>query len=339
MLACCLVWRCPQAAEEEEDTRPAGTAQTAKSATEIEAAHPYVLTLSPKQQQDSGLKTAPLSPFQSTGEAQAYGRVSDIKPLLDLRARYRAAQSELTIAEAVLKVARKNYERLEKLHRESIIPTRELILAESQLATEQAHQAEAARHMREVREETLQTFGEDLFKLAVAGDAPMFKGMLDHSLVLAMIALPARQALPKTVQTIKLAPLGDRDQTRQARLVGPAPRTEESTQGETWFFVAESTGLRTGMRLDAWLPLGGSSARGVLLPLSAVIWRDGQPWAYVQTGQDRFNRRPVGAHSESGGHWFVGEGFAPGEMVVVVGGQMLLSEEQRRGGGIQGGDD
>jgi hypothetical protein len=84
------------------------------------------------------------------------------------------------------------------------------------------------------------------------------------------------------------------------------------------------------MRLDAWIPKPGGTASGVLIPLSAVVWRDGQPWVFIKADADSFIRRQVAAHREHGEGWFVPAGFAPGELAVVVGGQMLLSEQQRR---------
>jgi hypothetical protein len=311
---------------DDDDDKP--TASAAKS-----------LELSQPVQQHSGLQTQPLAAFSLGVETQAYGRVVDISPLLDLRARYRSAQSELAITDAALTVARKNRDRLAKLHAESIIPARELIQAESQLAADQARYEAAARHAREVREEALQSFGEAVFKQAAEAESKLFDGLLKHTLVLALIALPANQHLPSNVHSIRLAPSGERSRARQARLLSAAPKIEESTQGETWFFVAEAEGLRTGMRLDAWIPEQGGATQGVLLPLSAVVWRDGLAWVFVKTEAGRFVRKPVGAHSEQGEAWFVAQGFRPGERVVVVGGQMLLSEEHRRSGAATDGDD
>jgi hypothetical protein len=303
------------------------------------AAAGFSLELSPQKQQQSGLQTRPLQAFSLGKQTPAYGRVVDISPLLDLRARYRSAQSELAIAEAALNVAKKNHDRLAKLHNESIIPARDLILAESQLAADQARYDAATRHTREVREEALQSFGEELFKQASTVESPLFEALLKHAQVLALVALPANVSLPKSARSVMLAPSGEPGKTRPARLISAAPKTEESTQGETWFFAANADGLRAGMRLDAWIPQGGAMDSGVLIPQSAVVWRDGQPWVYVKTGTDDFARRPLGKHSEQGEAWFVEQGFAVGEEVVVVGGQMLLSEEQRHNAPKDGDDD
>ncbi|MFZ4703832.1 MAG: efflux RND transporter periplasmic adaptor subunit, partial [Candidatus Methylumidiphilus sp.] len=263
-------------------------------------------------------------------ESLAYGRVLDIRPLLELRSRYRSAQSELAIAEAALRVAEKSHQRLETLHRESIIATRDLIQAESQLATDRARQVAAVRHIREVREEALQSWGEGLYKRVVEAESSLLQNLLNHTRVLVLIALPARQSLHEKFAAVTVAPSGEPDKASQGRMISPAPKTEESTQGETWFFEVSANGLRTGMRLDAWIPEPGHASVGVLIPFSAVIWHEGRPWVFVQTGYDGFSRRPLGHYHEQGDHWFVTEGFSAGERVVIVGGQMLLSEQQRQ---------
>ncbi len=319
----------------DDDDHPATIPASPHPAAETGSAHPdgqtgLPLLLSPVRQQQSGLKTKALAAYSLRTEALAYGRVLDIRPLLELHSRYRSAQSELAIADAALGVAQKSHDRLESLHRESIIATRDLIQAESQLAADQARQQAAVRHVREVREEALQSFGPELSKLTVEGESRLLQNLVDHSVVLVLIALPANQSMPVKIHTITIAPSGEQGKSKQARLIAPAPKTEEVTQGETWYFEANSAGLRTGMRLDAGVPQSAQASPGVLIPLSAIVWHEGLPWVFEKTGVDRFLRRSVGAHRELGEDWFVSKGFVAHEDVVVVGAQMLLSEEQRR---------
>jgi len=309
------------------------TALTAASGAEAAAAEvdaPPVLTLTLEQQRRTGLRTERLKSVTLRPESQAYGKVMDIQPLLDLRARYRTAQSELAIAEAALRVAQKNHQRLASLHRESIIATRELIQAESQLAAERARDEAAKRHILDIREQALQVWGDVVFRQAIDSDSGTFDGLIDHSQILVLIALPANQYLPENGRLIKIAPTGDRQQAEDARLVSPAPKTDETIQGETWFFTAKTARLRTGMRLDAWIPQAGDATPGVALPLSAVVWHGGKPWVYLRTGEQSFSRRPVSEHRDYGDAWFVATGFEPQQEIVVTGGQLLLSEELRR---------
>ncbi|MFM8332877.1 MAG: hypothetical protein ACKN9T_14430, partial [Candidatus Methylumidiphilus sp.] len=225
VLALAVTWRGLPA---DDDDPPARQAQS--------------VDISPKRQSQSGLKTQPLAAAAVGEEIPAYGRIVDLSPLLDLRARYRAAQSELAVAEAALRLARQNHDRLRTLHSESIIPTRELILAESQLAADQARHEAAARHMREVREEAVQSFGGELFHQAVEAESKLFQGLLDHTQVLALVTLPAGQSLPATARTVNLTFGGERGKPRPARLLAAAPQTDVSTQGETWFFAADAQG-------------------------------------------------------------------------------------------------
>ncbi|MCX7112176.1 MAG: hypothetical protein NTX45_19025 [Proteobacteria bacterium] len=335
LLALSMVWQNLPA--DDDDIHPSASSQAphslpAKTGTDnVDGQLRFaILKLSAGRQRLGGLKTKALAAASMRVESLAYGRVLDIRPLLELRSRYRSAQSELAIALAALRVARKNHDRLETLHRESIIATRDLIQAESQLAADQARQEAASRHIREVREEALQSWGGILSGLAVEAESRLFQSLLDRSLVLVLIALPAKQSLHGVDHAITIAPSGEQGKSRPARLLAPAPKTEESTQGETWFFEANSTGLRTGMRLDAWIPQSDIASQGVLIPLSAIVWHEGRPWVFVKSGSDGFVRRPVGVHREQGENWFVAEGFATGEEAVVGGGQMLLSEEQRQ---------
>ena len=335
LLASTLFWWNLSAADDDDDkpsARPKHSQALSPDAKAGNLKEPagFRVTLSPDRQQLGGLKTKTLSAVAMRTESLAYGKVLDIRPLLDLRSRYRTAQSELAIAEAALSVAQKNHDRLETLHRESIIATRDLIQAESQLAADLARQQAALRHIREVREEALQSWGAELFKQAVEAESGLFQNLLNHSHVLVLIALPAQQSLHDHFHAISIAPSGEQGKSRPARLIAPAPKTEESTQGETWFFESSSHGLRTGMRLDAWIPQSEQTVKGVAIPLSAIVWHEGSPWVFVKSGDDGFVRRQVGHHREQGGEWLVADGFTAGEEAVVVGGQMLLSEEQRR---------
>jgi hypothetical protein len=288
------------------------------------------LKLAPARQTLAGLRMQALEAMQWTDETRAYGRVLDIQALLDLRARHRSAESELSIAEAAARLARQNRDRLARLQREAIVATRELMQAEAQLTADQARADAARRHIRETREEALLAWGAELTRLAVEADSPLLENLMDRSSSLLLIVLPAGQSLSPTQTAIRVAPVGDAARARPVRPLSPAPRTEESVQGETWYCVAETGGLRAGMRLDAWLAQDAKAARGVAMPLAAIVWSNGLPWVYVKIGADAFERRPVTGHRERGETWFVSQGFAPSEEVVTVGGQTLLSEELRR---------
>ncbi|WP_232470288.1 efflux RND transporter periplasmic adaptor subunit [Methylococcus sp. BF19-07] len=287
------------------------------------------VVLEPARQRLAGIETCILEAVEYQPETRSLGRIVDIQPLLELRSRYRAAQAEAKITDAALRLARKNRDRLASLHSEAIVATRELIHAESQLAADEARAVTARQHVRELQEEGLQAWGAELFKAAVAGDSRLFDDLLQRRRVLILVTLHYDQALPAGASRIMVAREGDRQAAQPAELVSAAPRTDDIVQGETWFFHTDARKLRTGMRIEAWIPTSGEKLSGVVIPRSAQIWHEGRTWVYLQTGEDRFVRRPVDAHRDYGDAWFVESGIAPGESLVTRGAQLLLSEEQR----------
>jgi hypothetical protein len=337
-------------ADPPEPVAPSETRGTANASSGFE------VRVSPQRQKLAGIITQRLEPAFHQPEIRAQARVLDIQPLLSLRARYHAAETEIRVTEAALRLARKNRDRLAGLHNEAIIATRQLLEAESHYAQDAARAEEARRHSREIREAILQDWGPELFRLATADRSPLFEELLQRRRVLIVVTV-SRQAHGPTPSfagtekalsgpaaggpfpaaatdrdmpsSIWVAREGDRTRARPALLVSPAPRTDDFVQGETYFFHTDGEGLRVGMRVDAWIPVAGSKLPGVFLPVAAVVWHEGRAWAYVRQGPERFLRRELRGYQDRGGDWFVPSGLLPGEEVVTQGAQTLFSEEQR----------
>lgn len=304
----------------------------------------FEVCINPKQQELAGIVTQRLEPAFHQPEIRAQARVLDIQPLLSLRARYHAAETEIRVTEAALRLARKNRDRLAGLHSEAIIATRQLLEAESLYAQDAARAEEARRHSREIHEAILQDWGPELFRLATADRSPLFEELLQRRRMLLMVTVSgygpssapaagdpfsAAATDRRMPDSILVARDGDRTRARPALLVAPAPRTDDFVQGETYFFHADGEGLRVGMRVDAWIPADGTKLPGVFLPFTAVVWHEGRAWAYVRQGPECFLRRELRGYQDRGGDWFVPSGLHPGEAVVIRGAQTLLSEEQR----------
>lgn len=282
-----------------------------------------------ERQRLAGLRTETLQGVTLSREQAVQGKVVDISSLLELRTRYRATQAEARIGETTLALAQKNRDRLAKLSQESIIATKDLVAAESTLATE-ATKATTLRHrLQELREEAMHSWGPELFRLAIEDDSALWEALLKRQKVLVLVALPANHALPAGTRTVHISRNRDRSHAVRADLLSPAPNTDPLVQGETYFFHVDAAHLRTGMRVDAWIPRGGQAARGVFLPASAIVWYGGLPWVYVKVEEDAFQRIAVPDHEEYGDGWFVRSGLKAGDRLVVAGAQLLLSEEMR----------
>lgn len=263
-------------------------------------------------------------------ELAVLGKIVDISPLLELRARYRAALSEYKIAESSSVLARQNRDRLAKLSHEAIIANKELFRADAELTAAQVRTATTRLRLTEIREEALHSWGPELFRLAIEEDSTLWERLLARREALLLIALPANTELPVGTRQVFVARNRDRQHATRAEFLAPAPNTDTLVQGETYFFHVDAQRFRTGMRVDAWIASRGGKATGVFVPASAIVWHGGLPWVYVESEPDRFLRRPVNDGLEYGNDWFVRTGFRGGERVVTVGAQLLLSEELQR---------
>lgn len=289
-----------------------------------------VLRLSEEEQQYSGIVTHTLTTESYAPERRAYGKVLDIQPLLDLRSEYEAAWSDKEVSEAELMASSKEYERLRTLHDQGeVVAEKQVNDAEALWQADEARLASATTRLESTRDTLIQQWGRPLSAMALDDDSGQLDRFIDHDEVLLLVTLPADEDLPEETQTVYIDRNSNRARARPAVLVSPAPGTDIARQGESWIFRSDGDRLRTGMRLDVWIPQSGEAIRGINLPKDAIVWYAGAPWAYVKIDSENFTRREVPERREREQGWFVLDGFSAGEQVVVSGGQMLLSEEFR----------
>ena len=289
---------------------------------------PGTVRLTAAQHELAGIETQALAAATQRPEIVSYGKVVDIQPLLDLRARLRAAQADIEVAAAALGLAEKNRNRVKSLYQADILPGRDLAQAEAQWQADRVRAEAARRHVEEIRREAQNVWGSDLVALTLDGPSALLDHLASHHRSLVQIVLPAGiNVAPGAV--LRIGRDFDRDRGVQAEWVSPAPRTDELTQGETWYYQAPGEHLRTGMRVNVWLP-GGAERRGVTVPTSAIVWHAGQPWVYRETRDHGFVRVAVPAMPGAGSSLFVDSVLTPGQRVVIRGAQTLLSEEFRQ---------
>jgi hypothetical protein len=282
------------------------------------------------EQRYSGISTSPLKRMTYRAESQAYGKVEDIRPLLKMRARFNAARAYAKIAQARLQVSAREYERLQSLNEQSnLIPASRMHEALAQRRIDQARLHVAQFSLRNIRAQAVQVWGSRLTAMVLAEDNRRLQRLVERRDVLLRVTLAPNFSMPVFVDSALVERGGERRRARKAKLISSAPQADPTAQGETYFFQTRPDGLRTGMRVLAWIPQHKAPEGGVLVPAAATVWRQGRPWVYVQKGEELFIRRSIAGSSEVAGGWFSGDGFSIGEQVVVSGAQMLLSEEFR----------
>ncbi|TAL68744.1 MAG: hypothetical protein EPN79_07010 [Burkholderiaceae bacterium] len=296
------------------------------------------VTLSAASVNASGITTIVLQSTKQTTQVQATAGVLDPQPLLTLAAQLQTAHANAMAAAATARSADAEAKRSAALYHDG----ENTSLQQMQAAAAAAAQAQAQQRIAQTQEAATRSsaraqWGAPLASLAARGPGALKAYADGHSALLA-VALPAGSPAP-TGGTIELS-LPDH-RSLPAHLIGASPRADAVVQGATFFYRADSTGLRTDQRLSVTVPLGDAAQTGVTVPVAAVIWYAGQPWAYVETAAGHYQRHPLRVDARNASGWFEASGFRAGERVVVRGGELLLSQELLPPPGVKpaGGDD
>lgn len=281
-------------------------------------------------QQQGGIEVFTPEAVALAPETPVIGRVVDLQPLLELRSSQRQARADYEVARAALGSSTQALERLQMLEREAgNVSARQLQQARAQRDADQARATAARVLLEDLEYRALQDWGGVIAGWLRDADSSELAALGRREQLLLLLTLPAGSRRPEAALTAQVDRDGDRARAVPAQLVSAAPRTVDGMQGETWFYRLPAGDLRTGMRVQAWLPLGGPEQAGVLLPAQAVIRHAGRLWYFERQGGELFVRREAVAAQPVGDRYFVpGAALAQAE-IVRTGAQTLLSEEFR----------
>ncbi|MGZ5008485.1 MAG: efflux RND transporter periplasmic adaptor subunit [Methylobacter sp.] len=285
--------------------------------------------LAAKAQSLSGLQTITLNPVSDHPEFTAYGKAVNIQPLLELRHRYLVTLTEHSGATARFNQAEQNIKRQQDLYREGATSKHNLQVQHAQWQSDKALVDASGVQGKAIMAEARINWGKKLADWALTSDADPLNGFLSGRKTLLQITLPVTKQLDSGIENIYVEAAGNRSAAVKAELISAAPQTDNTVQGESYFFQADAGRIRTGMRVVAWIPEPGESRSGVIIPKSALVWYMDQAFVYIKTAEEQFSRRTIDHYSATADGYFVGNGLTAGEQLVVTGGQMLLSEELR----------
>ncbi|MDP1663684.1 MAG: hypothetical protein Q8L79_01050 [Methylobacter sp.] len=302
--------------------------------------------LAAKAQSISGLQTITLTSISDHPEFTAYGKAVNIQPLIELRHRYSVALTERSSATARFRQAEQNIKRQQDLYSDGATSKRNLQVQQAQWQTDKALVDASGFQGKAIIDEARLNWGKKLTEWALSTDSEQLNGFLSGQKTLLQITLPVNKQLANEIQSIYVEASGNRSAATKAELISAAPQTDNTAQGESYFFQTDgrrncsrqSCGvhtipgdnpIRTGMRVAAWIPEQSENRSGVIIPKSALVWYMDQAFVYIKTDAEQFTRRTIDQYSATNGGYFVGSGINAGEQLVVTGGQMLLSEEFR----------
>lgn len=296
------------------------------------------VTLSPEAQVQSDIKTTALTASKHQSALSTYGNVLSIDPLIELRSRYLTAKADASVARASLANSQQEYQRVAKLNQDDHnVSDRVVIAAEAAYKADQTKVQAAEVQATNLRDNLRQSWGETLSTLAIQNPAsPSLQQLLQYKEVLLQVTLPFDAGTPGTGNTITITPTGSQSQPINAIFVSASPQTDSTIQGKTYFYRAQATSLRAGMRVTVYMKdvtsnVASKNAQpqteGVIVPATAVVWYSGKAWVYQKQGSDKFIRQPINADTEANGGWFNVGKLKAGDELVTNGAQLLLSEE------------
>lgn len=260
-----------------------------------------------------GLATTALTAAHRTAEVDAFAKVLDPAPLVQL-------DSDLRTAEAAAAASKAEADR-----------SRALVGAAGGVAAkdEEAAIAQARSdqlHVLALRRQLDLGWGPGVSHLSPAARDTLVRGLTDGSIALVHVDTHNNegQAGARTVRV----DIGDDSVT--GRVIGPARQAEPRLQSSG--LMVEVTGksailLAVGLVQSAHIATTTPKA-GVLIPRSAVIRYEGSDWAYVRVGPTRFERRLMQDPQAEPDGFFETDGFSAGDQVVSQGAAALFAAEQ-----------
>jgi len=280
------------------------------------------LHVSEAMQKASDLRVEPLTPADAATESAAWGVVLPTAGLTEARMKLDQAQQELTQSGLLVDRAQQESERQSLLWREGANVAKKAVDQAKHDLDEAEQKRKAARSARETLRDAIRAeWGNDLLVALEDPKGGVLSAVLAGDSRLLLIAEgrfnEATIALAEQPE-IKMA----------ARRLGTAPQAEAGTGHATWFWIASSQQLRTGQRVRL-IPASLKRTGKVRIPESAVVWQAGQPWVFIQTDKEKFERRAVNLGAPVPGGWQLESALAIGTPVVTQGAQLLLSEESR----------
>jgi hypothetical protein len=286
-----------------------------------------IVTLDPAAQRQNGIETAALANTVQSEQVRAYGLVLELQSLDDLANSYVNAKAQEQIAQAKLAASQAAYARARELYADQQnISAAQLQAAEAAFRIDRAGLAAAHSLTQTLAVSAQQLWGPSLSSALIEGTSLLTR-LITHQLVLLQVTLRPEQrvAQPPTGAYVQLP-----DGTHvPLAFVSAATRTDPRIQGPSLFFTAPAAAsLLPGMGVAVFLP-AARAVTGILVPPDAIVWAQGQPWAYFRTGPNSFARRPMSAALAASAGGYVVLGQPEHVQVVIRGAQMLLSEQFR----------
>ncbi|TMA81974.1 MAG: hypothetical protein E6J72_04080 [Deltaproteobacteria bacterium] len=301
----------PAASRGEPPASRGGSAAHDHTAGE-ESAHggaPERVTLSHDAVASAGIETVAVA--HVTTPIDAFGRVLDPMPVVDaLHARAAARSAAAT--------ARAEHARVVRLRAD-----------QQNASTRDVESARAARDRADAELATTTARVALAWGATIAAATPedaFCDDLVAGRTAVARIDFAAGDHVEQMPATVTVSAAGRPDRQFAARVLGPAPTTDPTLQGDAFFVLIGAEPPPAGTALRATI-VRAAALDGVAVPRAAIVWSAGKPAVYVERDAGTFERRSLALAAALPGAWLVTDGVAAGERVVTTGAGQLLSAQ------------
>jgi hypothetical protein len=273
--------------------------------------------MSPALQQQLGIATQKLKSTQQAADIDAFAKVLDPEPLVQL-------DSDLRTAESAAVASRAEAERSKALHSaDGGVASKDLEAAVAQAQSD-------ALKVEMLRNRVGLEWGPGVAHMSAAARERLVKGVVAGKIALVHVDTHNNdgQAGAKFVKV----DIGD-DSVR-GPVLGPARTAESRLQSSG--LIVEISGpsailLSVGLTNSAHIE-SSSPQTGFVAPLASIIRYRGLDWVYVRTGPGSFERRMLESPVPAADGFFFTKGLADGDEVVTKGAAALFTAEQSGAG-------
>jgi len=272
-----------------------------------------IVQLNATMQRGLGIETQRLTLAHRAGELDAFAKVLDPEPLVQL-------DSDLATAEAAAAASRAEAARSITLHAaDGSVAAKDMEAAVAQGRSDALKVAILRRRLG-------LEWGPGVARMSAAARARLVRGLAAGAVALVHVDTHNNEGQPGA----RFVKVDVGDGSVRGTVLGPARAAEPRLQSSG--LIVEVTGpsailLSVGLTQSAHIETK-SPQTGVVVPRAAIVRFRGSDWAYVRSGPGAFERRLLASPIPEEDGFFVTQGVAVGEEVVARGAASLFAAEQ-----------
>lgn len=265
---------------------------------------------------------------------EAYGVVLSAKGLVTLQNRYVSETQHIRKLKAHLQVSHRIYQRMDTLYHHKNTSQQDYQSARSKWISDQADLVESQQDLSSLIDSSRQVWGPVIIQW-LQKNSNQFQRIIKQQTWVVRVtpASPISDSTGNLPSTVLMGITGEH--MFSGRYISRSPKLDTRFQIPGYYYLVSHplVNLNPDMNLIVELPIG-KRFPAIVIPDSAVTWWKGEPWIYVQHGQDQFNRYSLAGADNTGNRWYVIAGTIPvdrNDNLVVSGTQFLLEKELQAG--------